>query len=97
MAPILSWPFRLTSEGTVATVDQDSDQGHAEQIGVLMLTIQGEQQMVPGFGLPDPAFSGVRPGVVAAQVSQYGPEVTIDSVASTVVSQVESDVTVTFS
>lgn len=95
-APIFSFPFRLTAAGTVATVDQDSDQAHAEQIAVLCATVTGERPMIPGYGLPDPAFNGIKAGAVAAQVAAYGPPVTIQSVTTSPVSATEADVTVTF-
>lgn len=96
-APIFSFPFRLTAAGTVATVDQDSDQAHAEQIAVLCSTIVGERPLAPNFGIPDPAFTGIRPGVIAAQVAANGPAgVTIRQVTTAVVSPAETDVTVAF-
>jgi hypothetical protein len=96
VAQILSVPFRLAENGAVAVVTQGSDQANAEQIGVLLTTIQGERQMVPGFGLPDPAFTGIKAGVIAAQVAMWGPPVDIELVSSTPVNGSETDVTVTF-
>lgn len=95
--PIFSFPFRLTPNGVVATVDQDSDQAHAERIAVLCSTIIGERPLAPNFGIPDPAFSGIKPGVIAAQVAAVGPAgVTIKTVTSQQRSPVETDVTVAF-
>jgi hypothetical protein len=95
-SPIFSFPFRLTPAGTVATVDQGSDQANAEQIAVLCATISGERPMVAGYGIPDPAFTGIRAGTVAAQIAAWGPQVTVASVTSTAVSATETDVTVLF-
>ena len=95
MAEILSHPFRLDPQGRVVTVTQGSDQANAEQLAILLGTIQGERQTVPGFGIPDPAFNGLRAGVVTALVAAYGPAVRIVSVTSTVAGN-ETDVTVAF-
>jgi phage baseplate assembly protein W len=96
MAQIFSFPFRLAANGTVATVTQGSDQANAEQIGVLLSTIQGERPMVPGFGLPDPTFVGIKAGVIAAQVAMWVPGVTVGNVTMAVASSAETDITVSF-
>lgn len=95
MATILSFPFRLAVDGTVAVVAQGSDRADAEQIGVLLSTIQGERDLQPGFGIPDPAFNGIQPGVVAAQVAMWGPRVKVKTVSSQKAGN-ETDVTVSF-
>jgi hypothetical protein len=97
MAQILSFPFRVATNGTIATVAQGSDQANGEQLAVLVSTIQGECDMAPGFGMPDPAFSsGIIPGVMASQVAMWGPDVTITAVSALQVSETESDVTIGF-
>jgi hypothetical protein len=95
MTPILSFPFRLAVDGTVAVVNQGSDQANGEQIGVLLGTIPGERDLQPGFGIPDPAFSGIQPGVVAAQVAMWGPNVKVKTVSAQGTGN-ETDVTVSF-
>jgi|SRR5579875_905821 len=79
MAQILSVPFRLAANGTVATVTEGTDQANAEQLSVIVRTIQGEREMQPGFGLPDPAFNGISLGDLTAQVALWGPAVTVNS------------------
>lgn len=96
MAPILSIPFRLTNTGQVAVVEQGTDQANAEQIGILLATIQGERTMQPGFGIPDPAFSTIPAAVVSAQVALWGPDVSIESVSTVPAGPTEIDVTVNF-
>jgi hypothetical protein len=96
MAQILSYPFRLAANGTIAVVTQGTDQANGEQIAVLVQTIQGEADMAPGFGLPDPAYDGVIPGVIASQVAMWGPDVTIESVSATQVNETDSNVTIGF-
>lgn len=83
MAPILSHPFRLGSNGQVVTVDQDTETADREQVAVLALTVVGERPMTPGFGVTDPAFGGYLPAELAAGVQAFGPDVSITAVTAT--------------
>lgn len=82
IARILSHPFRLGPNGTAATVEQDSDAGDAEQIAALALTVRGERELVPAFGISDPALQGIIPEELAAGVGRFGPPVRIHSVTA---------------
>jgi hypothetical protein len=77
---LLSHPFRILPSGRAATVEQGSDEAHAEQLAVLLLTRRGERDLVPGFGVSDPVFAGFDPAEIAAGVSAYGPPVQIESI-----------------
>lgn len=81
MARILSHPFRLARDGTVATVEQTDDQAHAEQLAVVIATRRGERPLAPTFGITDPAFGTVDAAELAASVATFGPPVTIAEVA----------------
>lgn len=76
MGQALSFPFRLLPNGQAATVEQNSDEGDREGIVQLALTRIGERQLVPGFGLPDPNFSGFEVTELAAGLAIFGPPVT---------------------
>jgi hypothetical protein len=79
----LSFPFRLTPTGSVATVDEGSDALVEEAIAVLCLTPIGERPMRPTYGVPDPAFAGLHVGDVQVGLDEHGPEgVTVLSVTS---------------
>lgn len=95
---VISYPFRLSANGTVATVTQGSDQGNAELIAVLMTTIAGERTFYPTFGITDPVGgTGIDPSEVSAKVAQFGPAgVTIDNISVTWASEHTSNVVVTF-
>ena len=80
MARILSFPFRFTGTGAVATVEQGSEQANREQVAVLCLTVIGERPLTPGFGITDPVFGGVEPSEVVAAVQAHGPDVQITDV-----------------
>lgn len=80
MTAILSQPFRVLSNGNVATVEQNSDQGNAEQIGVLASTYLGERPLSPGFGVTDPTFGSLHPSEVLAGLSLFGPPVEVSDI-----------------
>ena len=81
---LLSHPFRLSTTGTVATVEQGSAQAVAEQIAMLCSTHKGERVMLPDFGLSDPAFVGIDQAEVALGVNLYGPKVRISRIKASV-------------
>ena len=72
MTDVLAHPFRLTGNA-VATVDDTSDAGAAQEIALLCATRIGERDLVPGYGIPDPAFDQLELGVVNAGLALYGP------------------------
>lgn len=83
MAEVMSYPFRLRPNGTVATVTQGSDTYKAELIAVLSLTRRGERTLMPGFGMSDPLMVGFSSTELAAQVAKYGPPVQIVDIKQT--------------
>jgi hypothetical protein len=79
----LSFPFRLTPTGAVATVERGSDAEIEEAIAVLVLTTIGERPMRPTFGVPDPGFAGLYVGDVQVGLDAHGPQgVIVQSVVS---------------
>lgn len=79
---VFSYPFRLTDNGSIATVEQKSSQATAEQIAMLILTEQGERQMLPAYGITNPTFDEVSTSEIALQVALYGPDVSISNVTA---------------
>ena len=81
MVALLSHPIRLDPTGRrFATVDQGSDQHHAEALAVLLETRRGERPLAPTFGTSDPTFSTVDAAELTAAVATFGPPVTIADV-----------------
>lgn len=76
---ILAFPFRLGRDGSVATVQQETIEGHSQQVAAYLLTNVGERPLVPGFGIVDPTFEldGLEEAEVRAAVAQFGPPVDI--------------------
>lgn len=70
---LLSHPFRLTANGAVATVTDDTDQAAAEGLAILAMTRKGERVMAPEFGLTDPAFDAVSVAELNVGLNDYGP------------------------
>jgi hypothetical protein len=77
---LLSFPFRLRPNGQFATVVQDSEDHHAEEIAAIVMTIQGERDLVPDFGISDPSFDTVHEGEIISQVQMFEVPVDIKSV-----------------
>ena len=74
---LLSHPFRLEASGSVATVEDGTDEAAAEAIAVLVLTRQGERDLVPGYGLPDPTFGDVDVSELNVLLTDYAPGITV--------------------
>lgn len=80
----LSFPFRLTPTGSVATIERGSNEEIDEAIAILTLTTIGERPMRPTFGVPDPAFSGLYVGDIQVGLNAHGPQgVVVQSVTAT--------------
>lgn len=93
---VISYPFRLALNGDAATVEQGSDEHHAELIALAVLTRPGERELVPEFGASDPVFDRLSIGDVTATVSLYGPLVQIEDVQTRQVSETVQEVDIAF-
>jgi hypothetical protein len=96
MARIISHPFRLLGNGTVATVDQSTDEANGEQLAVLALTRRGERVLRSAFGVGIDAFAVFDPTDLAAAVALYGPPVVLTDVEVTPRTETVVDVVVRF-
>lgn len=93
---LISFPFRLRSNGRLATVEQDTDEHHAEELAVIILTHPGERDLVPDFGVNDPAYETLHEAEVAAQAELFEVPVNIQSVDVEYLDDSTQDVTVEF-
>lgn len=98
VALVLSFPFRFPPAGGPAvTVDDSTEDFIAEQIAILATTRPGERQLVPDFGMPDPAFTGgFDQAMLEAALTEWGTPAQITSVSSVPRDDMVSDVTVGF-
>jgi phage baseplate assembly protein W len=79
MIPHFAVPFRVDTSGSVAVVDQDSDEEIAQCVRVLMSTTMGERIELPDYGIPNPVFATVSThddADMAAAVGKWEPRAT---------------------
>jgi len=77
---VLRHPFALGLNGAVATIEDDSEAGEAQQLAVLCLTRTGERPVQPAYGVPDPTFAGFSRSAFIAAAARFGPPVRIAAV-----------------
>jgi len=95
---VLAFPFKLTSDGSAATVMRGSDAETDQAVAVAILTTIGERPMRPTFGVPDPAFAGLHLGDVQVCLNEHGPQdVTIVSIDATPLNNTQSTAEVIWS
>lgn len=94
---LISHPFRLAPDGTVATVDEDSAAAAEEAILVLLTTRKGERPLVPAFGITDPVFGRLSLAEVNLGLADFGPAgVSIDGYDSEWLDDRREAVTLTY-
>jgi phage baseplate assembly protein W len=79
MVPHFALPFRVEASGSVAVLDQDSEEEIAQCVGVLMSTTVGERIELPGYGIRSPVFSTMSThddADMAAAVGKWEPRAT---------------------
>lgn len=93
---LLSHPFRLLPNGVVATLPDGDDNYYAEQLAILIMTQPGERELVPAFGLRDPAYEGIDLATLSAQITLFGPPVSLEDVQVKPANDTEVDVAIAF-
>lgn len=93
---LLSFPFRLQSNGRLATVEQDSDDHVAEELAIIVLSQPGERDLVPDFGVNDPAFDTVSREQVEAQVDLFEVPAAIQDITAVTVDDTRQIITIAF-
>lgn len=78
---LISYPFRLDKRGYVQTTE-DGEDYYAEELAMLIKTSPGERSLVPDYGIADPTFSTIDLAELLAQISFFGPPVTIKDITS---------------
>jgi hypothetical protein len=93
---LISFPFRLSGSGSVTTRDDGDLDYLGEELAQLIRTNPGERELVPTYGVNDPAFSTLDEGMLASQVDTFGPPIVIESVTTRFLSDTIQDVVVAF-
>lgn len=78
---LISYPFRLNKQGYVQTTE-DGEDYYAEELAMLIKTSPGERNLVPDYGIADPTFNTIDQAELLAQISFFGPPVTIEGIDS---------------
>lgn len=94
--PLIAYPFRLSAAGDVVTVEEGTDEQHAQEIAVGVLTRRGERPLVPDFGIADPVFVGFDEEALLLQIDLFGPPVEVTAVEVTAVNDRTQSVVVEF-
>lgn len=70
-----AWPFQVTSQGTVATVEQDTDEEIETAMAIILSWPQGTRPSDPMFGVDEQAFLAGGPdlGELRAAITAYEP------------------------
>jgi phage baseplate assembly protein W len=83
----LALPLRLTVDGSMAALAQDSDDEITASVGLLLATRPGERAAVPTYGIPDPTFAGIDAAAILAATAEWEPRadlaLTADAVTAT--------------
>lgn len=93
---LISFPFRLRANGRLATVEQDTEEHHGEELAVIILTHPGERDLVPDFGVNDPAYETLHEAEVSAQAELFEVPVTVHEVHVEYLDDSTQEVTVEF-
>lgn len=94
--PLISYPFRLSPSGSVVTVEEGTDEQHAEELAVAVLTRTGERPLVPDFGIADPVFVGFDAEALRLHIDLFGPPVDVAGVSVRYVNEATQSVVVEF-
>ena len=96
MVALISHPFRLLPNGSIAAREDSSTEYLAERIAVVLLVSPGERPLVPIFGVADPAYSNLDVAALTAQMSTFGIPVKIRGITKTINSDELTDYLVEF-
>lgn len=96
MTRLISFPFRVDPTGSVAARDDSDVEYLGEELAQLIQTHPGERELVPLYGLNDPAYAGLDAAMLTGQVSLFGPPVQITKVESRPLNDTQTDVVVYF-
>lgn len=96
MVQLISFPPRLSPQGDFVTRADGDPNLYAEELAVIISTRPGERELVPLFGLSDPAFDAVDADELSSQVGLFGPPVAILSLVTVVTGPGSVDCTVSF-
>lgn len=93
---LIAHPFRLGHDGRVLTHEQDTTIYLAERIALILGCRPGERELVPAFGVADPAFDGLTLASIQNQMAIFEIPVSITDVIRDDISDSTTSYRVTF-
>lgn len=78
---VLAFPLRFDADGRAETVVQGSDAHCAQQISQFIQTRPRELPLALGYGIEDPAFTGIDPNELALGLGQFHPGLRVEDIA----------------
>lgn len=90
--PTLKYPFDYDSEGSLVTLEEDTDELFSQLLSICALTEPGTFPYSPTFGVFDPTFKAVDRGSYMIQASRFIPEIVVTSVDGSI-SEVDGSTT----
>ena len=93
---LIAHPFRLGDDGRVFTHEQDSTAYLAERIALVLGCRPGERELVPAFGVGDPAFDGLTLASIQNQMAIFEIPAMITNVIRDDISDSTTSYRVTF-
>lgn len=93
---LIDHPFRLGDDGRIATHEQDTEAYLAGRIALILGCRPGERDLVPAFGVSDPAFDGLSLASIQNQMVIFEIPVQITSVEREDISDSATSYRVTF-
>lgn len=77
-AILISYPFRLATNGEVVIRPDSDDDYYAEELAGLIQTVPGERPLVPDYGIEDPVYNEWPEEDLAAKIDLFGPPVEVE-------------------
>lgn len=82
--PTLQFPFKYDSNGSLVSLEEDTDELFSQLLSVCATTEPGTFPYTPGFGVLDPTFRQVDRGSYMIQASRFIPEIVVTAIEGTV-------------
>lgn len=93
---LLAHPFRAGPDGSIVTVEQDTDEDLAQELAITLLTRRGERPLVPDFGITDPAYRNLDLAELNVTLADFGPPIKAVLVEVAPVTDTVEQVTLTY-
>lgn len=80
MVYLLAYPMRVANNGTMAAIEDGTEEYYAQELAGMLRTEKGERELVPEYGVDEITASNMDKLNLASQVELFGPPVEITNV-----------------